>query len=102
MKTSLQIIGMFVFLILASVGCSSDLSRTHRGDLLDDKVTTQRVQSALQRAGNDFQNIQVQTTNGVVVLNGTVATKQTRSRAEQIVRNVHRADGMENNLQVRK
>lgn len=86
---------------LVLTACGSDPSRTHRGDLLDDKVTTQRVQSELTRAGRDFQNVHVSTTNGVVTLSGSVNSPQARLRAEQLVHNVHRVTDIDDELQVR-
>lgn len=82
--------------------CSSNISRTHRGDLLDDKVTAQRVQAELGRAGNDFKNVHADATNGVVVLSGSVRSPEVRSRAEQIASSVRRAGKVEDNVQVQK
>ena len=82
-------------------GCSSNPSRTHRGDLLDDKVTNDRVQAGLARAGNDFKDVHASTTNGVVVLTGSVGSPELRSRAEQIVSDLHRGNQLEDKLQVR-
>lgn len=81
--------------------CSSNPRRTHRGDILDDKVTTERVQAALARAGSDFEDVHAGTTNGVVVLSGSVRSDDLRSRAEQIVAGVHRDVQVEDNLQLR-
>src|SRR5690348_7850800 len=63
---------LIIFPCLIITACSSNISRTHRGDLLDDKVTAQRVQAELSRAGNDFKNVHANSTNGVVVLAGSV------------------------------
>lgn len=89
-------------LCLALSGCSSNPSRTHRGDLLNDEVTTRRVEAELSRAGNDFGNVHVSTTGGVVELRGTVASPELRSRAEDLVRNVNRVQGVEDHLQITK
>jgi osmotically-inducible protein OsmY len=89
-------------LALTAAGCSSNPSHTYRGDVLDDKVTEQRVQAALNRAGPDFKAIQAQATNGVVVLSGTVNTPEARTRAEEIARGVHRVTRLENDVQVRQ
>lgn len=99
MKTNAFVIS--IFLALASGGCSSNLSRTHRGDVLDDKVTAQRVQAALNRAGPDFQKIQAQATDGAVVLSGTVSSSEMRSRAEEIARSIHRVNQLTDEVQVR-
>lgn len=91
-----------VLACLALNACSSNPGRTHRGDVLDDKVTAQRVQSALSGAGNDFKDVHASATNGVVILNGSVKSPEVRSRAEELARNVHRATGIDDRLQVRQ
>jgi len=87
---------------LALSACSSNPGRTYRGDVLDDKVTTQRVQSELTRAGNDFKEVQVSTTNGVVTMSGSVKSAEVRSRAETVSRKVQRVTGIDDHLQVRQ
>ena len=91
-----------IFACIGVSACSSDPNRTHRGGLLDDKVTTQRVNAELTRAGREFKDIHVHTTNGVVELSGTVASAQTRTQAEGIVRKVHRVTDVEDNVQVQR
>jgi|SRR6185437_11355231 len=97
MKTK---IFLCIFSCLLLYACSSNPSRTYRGDVLDDKVTTQRVQAELSSAGNDFKDVHVNTTNGTVVLSGTVRSPDVRSRAEQLVTEAHRGNHVENDLQV--
>jgi len=93
------------FCVLACLGltaCASNPSRTHRGDVLDDKVTAQRVQSELTQAGSDFRDVHVTATNGVVTLSGSVKSSEVRSRAEDLTHQVHRVTGIDDNLQVRQ
>jgi len=93
----------FCFLLAALLSaCGVDRARTHHGQLLDDKVTNQRVYAALTNAGTDFKDVQVQTTNGVVVLNGTVESPEIRGQAERIVRSVPRVNVLKDNLQTRQ
>jgi osmotically-inducible protein OsmY len=99
MKSALHFVAVCLFAITLG-GCAANLNHTHRGNLLDDKVTTQRAQAALDTAGNDFKNIRVSTKNGVVTLTGTVNSRGARDSAEQIVQNIHRATGLEDDLQV--
>ena len=61
-------------------------SRTHDPDLLDDKVITQRVLSALNNSGAEFRAIKVETVKGVVFLSGTVPSPEIRQRAEEIAK----------------
>lgn len=102
MKTSAKILLAIWVLLPAFGGCSSDPSRTHRGSLLDDKVTAQRVKSELARSGPQFQAVQVQATNGTVVLTGFVSSPELRSRAEQIARGIHRPMRLQNELRTEK
>lgn len=100
MKPSLTVAISWLALASTLAGCSSDPSRTHRGELLDDKVTAQRVLSELQRSGPDFRDVQVRAVNGVVVLSGAVNSEEIRSRAEQIARKIHRVKHLEDDLRV--
>lgn len=97
-------IKMVIWLLscLAFTGCASNLNRTHRGQLLDDKVTAQRVQAALARAGNDFTDVHAVVTDGVVVLSGSVRSLDTRARAERIASAIRRVSNVEDDLQVRQ
>lgn len=87
---------------LVLTACSSNPSRTYRGDVLDDKVTTERVQAELSRAGSAFKDVHASATNGVVTLNGNVRSPKIRSRAEDIARKIHRVANVEDNVQVQK
>ena len=90
-------------LALPFAGChSANPNRTYRGNLIDDKVTSQRVKDALNRAGPDFHQIQVSTDKGVVTLTGLVKNEQERERAEQIARADQRVTDLKDNLQVRQ
>lgn len=93
---------LWLTLALGLSGCAVNRSRTYRGGLLNDKVTTQRVQAALKRAGPDFNSIEVQTTRGTVILSGTVNSPEIRSRAEAIARSTHRVSDLQDDLQVGK
>jgi osmotically-inducible protein OsmY len=86
---------------LSSCG-GPDVSRTHRGDVIDDKVTTQRVQAALTQAGSQFKNVHVETRDGVVMLTGSVNSDENRTQAETIARGVHREMQLENDIQVQQ
>jgi len=87
---------------IALTGCSSNPGRTHDPDLLDDKVTTQRVSAALTRGGPDFRTIEVETTKGVVVLSGTVRSQEVRERAEAIVRSAGSVAKLEDRLEIQR
>lgn len=89
-------------LALALTSCAPDSTRTHRGDVIDDKVTTQRVQAELSRNGSRFKNVHVETKDGAVVLSGTVGSEEARTDAEKIARGVHREMQLENDIQVQQ
>lgn len=81
---------------------SSNPNRAHRGDLIEDKVTAQRVQAAFGAAGKDYAGVQTTVTNGVVILHGAVASPQLRTQAEGVAKSVHRVEKLTNELEVRQ
>ncbi len=86
---------------LAFGACSSvHRNRTHRPDLLNDKVTAERAQQALKSAGPAFSDVTVAVTNGVVVLTGSVPSADARSRAESVLRDLNRPERVRNELQI--
>jgi osmotically-inducible protein OsmY len=91
-----------VLLGLILSACSSNPNSTHRGDLLDLKVTAQRMDARIHEAGLEFRNVHAEATNDVVVLFGTVSSPQLRSRAEEIARSVRRPAQLDNRLQIEK
>jgi osmotically-inducible protein OsmY len=95
--------GMSGWLLLAGLmGCTSDPNRTHRSDVLDDQVTSERVKAELNRAGKGFNQVKVQARNGTVTLKGTVGSLEAQAHAEQIARTVPEVDAVKNELQIRR
>jgi osmotically-inducible protein OsmY len=89
-------------LSLAVNGCGSNPSRTQRGDVLNDKVTAERVKVALEHGGKDFQQVQVQAMGAdAVMLSGSVPTSQAKARAEKLARSVYRVQRVDNEVEVR-
>lgn len=86
--------------LTGATGCASNPNHTHRGNLLDDKVTIQRVQAALKRAGQEFQYVTVTVNDGEVTLSGKVKTDQLRQRAEEIAKSTDRVTAVKDELQV--
>ena len=67
----------------------------------DDQTITTRVQAALLNApGLDSLRINVQTLQGVVVLNGTVKSKQEEEQAIATARRVIGVKDVKSNLQI--
>jgi len=95
----------FIFATFVAGFCAGCFSRSHhqRGaSLLDDKVTTARVHSAL--AANPRRNlkeVKIATTNGVVTLSGFVASEQQKQEAAELARKVHRTRDVHNEIAVK-
>ena|SRR5215831_5554208 len=88
-------------LVLSLSGCGTSPKHTHRPDLLDDKVTAERVKAALDRSGPEFKDIDVQASNGRVMLGGRVPSAEAKGRAEQIALSTHRVKDIDDRLEVR-
>ena len=87
-----------VSFLLAS--CQAMTGRT-AGRNVDDAALTASVNAALVADKPAyFTRIDVDTTNGVVALNGTVETPEQRARAEQLAARVDGVKKVVNNLQV--
>jgi hyperosmotically inducible periplasmic protein len=87
-------------MFLALVGCQAMTGQT-MGENIDDASLTASVKSSLvgDKAAN-LTRVEVDTTNGVVSLNGVVESPQQKARAEEVVRRVNGVKGVKNNLQV--
>ena len=89
---------LIVSLLMAS--CQATTGRT-AGRNVDDAALTASVNAALVAdKPSNFTRIDVDTTNGVVTLTGTVETPQQRTRAEQLASRVDGVKRVVNNLQV--
>jgi hyperosmotically inducible protein len=87
-----------VSVLLAS--CQATTGRT-AGRNIDDAALTASVNAALvSDKPSNFTRIDVDTTNGVVALNGTVESPEQRARAEQLASRVDGVKKVVNNLQV--
>lgn len=88
--------------LLAGAGCFGTRNGTHSPQILDDQVTTDRVQAALSRAGKPFANVHAQATNGVVTLSGSVSNPSVRARAEQVAQATGRVRSLRDNITTTK
>ena len=93
---------LLALLILMTAGCQATTGRT-AGENIDDAAITASVNATLvaDKASN-FTRIDVDTTRGVVALNGTVENAQQKARAEQLARRVDGVKTVINNLQVQR
>lgn len=95
-----QVSSVVVMMSFLLISCQAMTGRT-AGRNVDDAALTASVNAALvsDKPAN-FTRIDVDTTNGVVALNGTVPTAEQRARAEELARRVDGVKRVVNNLQV--
>lgn len=102
MKLMIYNLGLAAALSAVMVGCASRHPHEQRTDqLIDSKVTAERVQAALH--GNSpygFPRVQVTATNGTVTLSGSVQNEQERQQAAALARSIHRVKQVENRVQI--
>jgi hyperosmotically inducible periplasmic protein len=102
MIRNLKSIGLVLVMLGILGGCQSMTGRT-AGENADDATLTTTVKARLaQDKAGTLTRVDVDTTNGVVALNGVVSTAQDRSRAEELARGVGGVKKVTNNLQVQK
>jgi osmotically-inducible protein OsmY len=99
MIRNLKSIGLVLVLLGILAGCQAMTGRT-AGENVDDATVTSTVKARL--AQDTLTRVDVDTTSGVVALNGVVSTAQDRSRAEEVARGVGGVKKVINNLQVQK
>jgi hyperosmotically inducible periplasmic protein len=91
-----------VMIATLAVGCQALTGRT-AGETVDDGTITASVKTKL--AGDKLASltrVDVDTTRGVVSLNGVVQSAEQRARVEELTRQVNGVKGVNNNLQVQK
>ncbi len=83
-------------------GCaSSNPQGTHEGRLLDNKVSAERVQAALRKAGPEYRHVEVAGSREGITLMGRVPSAEARSHAEGIAKNVDPQVNVSDQLSVR-
>jgi hyperosmotically inducible protein len=102
MKKPTRHFAAVALLAVALSGCQAMTGRT-AGQNVDDARISTAVQATLtsDKASN-FTRIDVDTTNGVVYLNGTVQSAEQKARAEQLAGRVDGVKKVVNNLQLGK
>lgn len=102
MIRNLRSLAIVVVMLGIFSACQAITGRT-AGTTVDDTTITTAVKAQLAKDKlGTLARIDVDTTNGVVALNGVVKTPQERSRAEEIARNVGGVKKVINNLQIQK
>jgi osmotically-inducible protein OsmY len=91
----------FLLISLLVQGCDQpNRNKVHEGQLLNDRVLQQRVESALHRKGREFDHVHVHVTDGTVMLEGTAASPDIRSRAENVAQGIYGVDSLDDEIQV--
>ncbi|MGH7828150.1 MAG: BON domain-containing protein [Candidatus Binatia bacterium] len=102
MQKTVKRVFPLVALIWTLAGCQTLTGRT-LGQNIDDTNLTAAVKTQLARDKvSSLTRIDVDSTGGVVSLNGTVESPEQKSRAEQIARGVGGIKDVVNNLQVQR
>jgi CheY-like chemotaxis protein len=102
MKRPTRDFAAVVLLAVALMGCQAMTGRT-TGQNVDDARISTAVQATLTADKvSNFTRIDVDTTNGIVYLNGTVLSGEQKARVEQLAARVDGVKKVVNNLQVGK
>jgi hyperosmotically inducible protein len=101
MQSVARSVAVLLVLLVVASGCRSTAGGRTTGDVVDDTKITAAVKAKLvaDRAAN-LTKVNVDTTNGVVQLRGTVDSAAQKSRAEQLAREASGVTRVVNNLQV--
>lgn len=106
MNSKIKTIGTAVWLataaLLINTGCSGDRYHQSTGEHIDDRVMSTKVKNAL---GDDVQykypQVEVKTFKGTVQLSGFVDSREQKSRAGDIAKNIQGVHKVENNITVK-
>ena len=91
-----------ICLVLLAGGCFGRKSEQRDASLLNDKVVTARVESALNSAStNQFNGVVTETTNGIVTLKGFVLSGGKKKEAEALAAKVDCVRAVKNEIVVR-
>lgn len=100
MKNSKKHFAAVAVLTLALAGCQAMTGRTAGRNVDDARISTSVQTTLTADKASNFTRIDVDTTNGVVYLNGAVKTSEQKARAEQLAARVDGVKKVVNNLQV--
>jgi hyperosmotically inducible periplasmic protein len=102
MKKPTRHFAAVALLALALSGCQTMTGRTAGQNVDDARISTAVQASLTSDKASNFTRIDVDTTNGVVYLNGTVQSAEQKARAEQSAGRIEGVKKVVNNLQVGK
>lgn len=99
---SVRFISVLVLVCVVLAGCKALTGKT-LGKHVDDSAITASVKTRLARQNvSSLTRIDVDTNEGVVLLNGTVESEEVKEQAAQVARQVDGVVQVVNNLQVQK
>jgi osmotically-inducible protein OsmY len=88
---------------LLSTGCAGDRYHESTGENIDDTATTARVKNALHSDSQyKFDDIKVTTFKGTVQLSGFADSRDAKSKAADLARNVEGVKDLQNNITVKE
>ncbi len=98
-RRNLRTLALTASCLLALAACSTGPKPNPNAGLINDQVTTDRVELALKSdQGFDFSHVRVRSDKGRVFLSGTVVSEKARAEAEDKARKVNSVVKVENNL----
>jgi len=103
-RTMSQLITAPIAIGLAIVvtGCAGSRFDRSTGESIDDRSTTSRVKSALSADPlYKYPDVKVTTFKGTVQLSGFVESKEQKSKAGDLVKNVNGVKEFENNITIK-
>jgi len=95
-------LGLALPLFTIVSGCAGDRYHRSTGESVDDASTSARVKSALARdAEYKYNGVDVKTFKGTVQLSGFVDTRDQKSRAASVAKNVEGVKEVKNSITVK-
>ena len=102
MRPIRNLLVVMMLTVLSLAGCQATTGRT-AGQNIDDSTLTGSVKTKLASDKvSSLTRIDVDSTNGVVALNGVVESAEQRARAQELAAQVNGVKRVINNLQVQK
>ncbi len=101
MNSRTYLVSGFAAVMLAMSACAQTPTQRSAGQTVDDSVLTAKVKSALiENKDTKARNIDVETRNGEVQLNGFVGSSQEKADAAATARRIAGVTNVRNNLEV--
>ena len=95
-----QWVATATLMLVMIAGCQTMTGKTAEQNVNDEAITAKVKATLVQDKATNVTRIDVDTTNGVVSLNGVVDSAQQKARAEDLTRHVGGVRSVNNNLQV--